>query len=1467
MIRRAAVILFLVAACLPISTHAQVPAAQPQAAEFSCPCWHREAATFSFLMHYNDPITTAGKLLRSGVQQAARDRGLRLHEHYPAQIFSVTEAVQFLEAEIRAGTSGIITTLYNEQIIPPLRVANKAGIPVYVVGGTDAAVLRSLQKEEPSAGPLRASLRNIGLDIFEVGNTLATLLIAAGVTHLRCVITDVGTLLWFSRCRVLVDAFTAKGLSASWHVRSSLSVDLAQFLESVEALEADVPAQNIAVVVMDSNVYENIKGRLWEGSKAGATLVVYETSVGALQDIRDGKHVIALNANYYTQGYLALALAAAELQTGQMVTSDIIATPHFYGAHLEAAPLEFSSSFLPVTDDVMYREVCRAARNPVCGDPGVEPVTPSGCACFNRADVAFKVVSGLPKRLTNTHLMWQGLVDAQRDMPGSTFHWNVYDASSFFQYADYEEVANTTRYRGAICMDSLFTDVSRALGDAIRSVSDAGKPLYLAYSKNSANGVPAFLAEFGARSYVGPDPYVCGLTIGSFVASLGANHTLANNMSPVTPWSWQIMHGVTRGLVGPSYVFPPDVWEWPVLAHGDPANRTGAWALYIAPGSNRTFQVMNGELAGLGTAFVAPLRQRLQTDLPAPDMLVLQMSVEFIGTESLKLLAEIGDEDPARRPVRMVTYECLSVGFLALARLGKLKGEELFMGCVDAQHYLGAYVSATLAALEQHTGETFLGWVNTARLFNASQLPRNFMRRVSCELDGYNRGIVASQLGMFYPVCDARNGCVPGGLDAPRGAEACSGHGSCHFPTEADPSGGTNMLQGACQCEPGWEGQYCQVYYVGRGCISGGLDAPNGTEVCSGHGTCRISVEADPGGQTAPLEGVCECEPGWHGAHCDEIRVEVSESGTSSVLLIVLLTTGCALLLTAALIIYYTVRVRKHADESKAFEEFLHKRGRGDHMAAIVTDIEGSTSLWEWNPSIMNKALVTHHKVLRALLPKYYGYESDTEGDSFTLVFHDAIDALGWAMEVQRQLLFPASLSMEPSGNTPRRVKRRESKSTEEDAHLTDWPPELLEMEVAKEVKDPVDGSVLYRGLRVRMGIHSGVPEACIMHPNGRQRYQGEVVDLTKAIQGAAASGGQVLMSTVAWHSLGLHMRSVVCHHMGMQEVGERLPPVHVMQVLPQELVKRAPFLPLKSRSLWPSFFDAPCASECYLKAEPPKQPVVICFMYVGGASTLRRTPGYQQAVTLLVGFVQSRLSQYEAYECEEKDGNFLLAFRSPIQAAHFAEAVQREAMDLDWPEKLLEQDAAAEVVKMAGDKADGGAKVACVVFRGLRLQIGLCMGIPNDCRPHVATGRAAYFGPVVNRAARIAATAAHGQTLANHEVIESIKGQAVAISFLELGEFGLKGVKELLHLYQISSEALDHRLFPRTLKLAKSFLTTISHEEVGSSDGKNHASSSHTQGSMKRAGDLASTPVSLKVEGSTKKGAHRTSVSVRAIC
>lgn len=77
--------------------------------------------------------------------------------------------------------------------------------------------------------------------------------------------------------------------------------------------------------------------------------------------------------------------------------------------------------------------------------------------------------------------------------------------------------------------------------------------------------------------------------------------------------------------------------------------------------------------------------------------------------------------------------------------------------------------------------------------------------------------------------------------------------------------------------------------------------------------------------------------------------------------------------------------------------------------------------------------------------------QASTEGDAFTMAFHDSIDAVSWALEVQHKLLQLA------------------------------WPEELLTQADAKEEHTPdfvASKVLLFRGLRVRMALHTGLPDA-----------------------------------------------------------------------------------------------------------------------------------------------------------------------------------------------------------------------------------------------------------------------------------------------------------------------------------------------------------------------------------------------------
>uniref|UniRef100_A0A061RZV5 Adenylate cyclase n=1 Tax=Tetraselmis sp. GSL018 TaxID=582737 RepID=A0A061RZV5_9CHLO len=73
-------------------------------------------------------------------------------------------------------------------------------------------------------------------------------------------------------------------------------------------------------------------------------------------------------------------------------------------------------------------------------------------------------------------------------------------------------------------------------------------------------------------------------------------------------------------------------------------------------------------------------------------------------------------------------------------------------------------------------------------------------------------------------------------------------------------------------------------------------------------------------------------------------------------------------------------------------------------VSIVVTDIEDSTRLWAMFPAAMVRAQELHDKCLRHCLKACQGYEVCTEGDSFTVAFHDPDEAVEWCCMVQEAL-------------------------------------------------------------------------------------------------------------------------------------------------------------------------------------------------------------------------------------------------------------------------------------------------------------------------------------------------------------------------------------------------------------------------------------------------------------------------------
>eukprot|EP00931_Biecheleriopsis_adriatica_P062113 TRINITY_DN373_c0_g1_i11.p1 TRINITY_DN373_c0_g1~~TRINITY_DN373_c0_g1_i11.p1 ORF type:complete len:1076 (-),score=233.82 TRINITY_DN373_c0_g1_i11:43-3270(-) len=398
--------------------------------------------------------------------------------------------------------------------------------------------------------------------------------------------------------------------------------------------------------------------------------------------------------------------------------------------------------------------------------------------------------------------------------------------------------------------------------------------------------------------------------------------------------------------------------------------------------------------------------------------------------------------------------------------------------------------------------------------------------------------------------------------------------------------------------------------------------------------------------------------------------------------------------------------------------------GDNDDFTMVFTDVQGSTSLWETNPRAMEQALRLHDATIRQVLAKHSGYEVTTEGDAFQVAFHDAADAVAFCLDTQVELL------------------------------RCEWPAEIL---LHPDAAVSSDGA--WRGLRVRMGAHSGKAATVTKHEvTGRWRYAGPSVALAKAVEGVCY-GGQIIISASSFSNIDglltqlgspqvVDLGEHILEGNGLAEEstpgGTGRAAVQLIQLVPDALAhdyscdasnncgdlgagRRFPLVESEQR-VSPGFDEAPAG-----------QSITLCFVFTKGARDLATLePGLaSEALGLLRRCLREALrgaGDGSGYECQEDEGAFMLAFASVGDAVAFSVGLQRKLPDLPWPAELKQ-----------GPRGN-------VYSQGLRVSIGILSGGYTSRRPHASTGRADYFGTIVNRTARIAAAAHPGQVLLGGE-------------------------------------------------------------------------------------------------------------------
>lgn len=204
-----------------------------------------------------------------------------------------------------------------------------------------------------------------------------------------------------------------------------------------------------------------------------------------------------------------------------------------------------------------------------------------------------------------------------------------------------------------------------------------------------------------------------------------------------------------------------------------------------------------------------------------------------------------------------------------------------------------------------------------------------------------------------------------------------------------------------------------------------------------------------------------------------------------------------------------------------------------------------------------------------------------------------------------------------------------------------------------------------------------------------------------------------------------------------------------------------------------------------------PEGEVTFVFTDVQNSTKLweRASEAMNRALEQHDALLRTLLQVFRGYEVKTEGDAFMTTFFRPEDAVRWCLACQQALVETVWPADLLRQPSGEREVRQGR-----------LIFNGIRIRMGIHVGHPA-CRRNPITGRMDYFGPVVNRAARVSDSAHGGQVVCTVEVRDRLVAGIAAGEFprtkldvLDLGRHRYKGIPELVQVFQISDEHLAGR-------------------------------------------------------------------------
>jgi adenylate cyclase len=201
----------------------------------------------------------------------------------------------------------------------------------------------------------------------------------------------------------------------------------------------------------------------------------------------------------------------------------------------------------------------------------------------------------------------------------------------------------------------------------------------------------------------------------------------------------------------------------------------------------------------------------------------------------------------------------------------------------------------------------------------------------------------------------------------------------------------------------------------------------------------------------------------------------------------------------------------------------------------------------------------------------------------------------------------------------------------------------------------------------------------------------------------------------------------------------------------------------------------------------PPRGSLALVFTDIRNSTSLwEKNVGMPLAMRVHNELLRRQARWIGGYEVKTEGDSFMLAFQTMPAALLWCFTVQTELLVADWPMEIIESEE-------GGEKLDSNGNTTA---RGLSVRMGVHWGRPV-CAEDPTTHRMDYFGPMVNRSARVMSQALGGQIMASSDAIREIQAtlgerydenspslphvetlKRMGIEIVNIGERSLKGLE-----------------------------------------------------------------------------------------